>query len=342
MTLVIGVAGGLWRLGWAVPLPGTQPATFHGALTVAAFFGTVIGLEYAAASARRLAYVGPGCAALGGLSSVFGAPHPLSAALLLAGGALLAALAFGHWRRDRSLYAAVALAGAVSGAIGSGFWLAGLPASEASGAWLAFLVLTILGERLELCHLQRPAGFAVGLLAALAVLLIAGALLLPWSWRAGTAAIGVAFIGLSVWLLVHDVARRNLRHHRQARFTAICLIGGYVWLGVGGLLLPWAAAGDPLYDAALHAVFIGFVFAAMMAHISVILPALLDTEVPYTPLFYLHLTILNATLLWRVLADLFGQPQWSAWGGLGNALAIALFLLTTAASIRRGQREPAD
>jgi hypothetical protein len=342
MTLVIGVAGGLWRLGWALPLPGTQPATFHGALTVAAFFGTVIGLEYAAASAHRLAYVGPACAALGGLSSAFGAPHLLSASLLLAGSVWLAALAFGHWRRDRSLYAAVALAGAVSGAVGNGFWLLGFPASEASGAWLAFLVLTILGERLELSHLQRPPGIAVWWLAAMALLLGAGALVLPWFWRPGTVAVGLAFIGLAAWLLLHDVARRNLRHHRQARFTAICLVGGYVWLGIGGLALPWAAAGGALYDAALHAVFIGFVFAAMMAHISVILPVLIDAEVPYTPLFYLHLSILNATLLLRVVADLFDQPLWSVWGGMGNALAIALFLGITATSVLRGWRPPED
>ncbi|MDD5249136.1 MAG: hypothetical protein PHY45_09130 [Rhodocyclaceae bacterium] len=336
VSLAFGVLGGLWRLGWEPPLPGTQPATFHGALMVAAFFGTVIGMERAAC-ARRLAYLGPACAGVGGLATALGAPHPFSAALLVAGSAVLAALAFASFRRQPAPHAVMALAGALCGVAGNLVWLAGFPASEAVGAWLAFLVLTISGERLELSHLRLPATAPLALLAAAALLLPVGALILPFHWQAGATLIGVALVGLSLWLLVNDVARRNLRHHGQMRFSSVCLVGGYVWLGVGGLLLPFAGSYGPLYDAALHAVFLGFVVAMVVGHASLMLPAVLGIAVPYTPWFYVHLALLNATLLLRIDGDLAGRPEWRAWGGLGNAAALALFLLATAISALRGR-----
>lgn len=56
---------GLWRLGWAFPLPASlaaQGAAFHGPLMVSAFFGTVIALERAVALATGWAYLGPALA----------------------------------------------------------------------------------------------------------------------------------------------------------------------------------------------------------------------------------------------------------------------------------------
>lgn len=337
IALVLGVLGGLWRLDWSVPLPGTQPATFHGALMVAAFFGTLIGLEHAAAAGRRPAYLGPACSALGGLLTAFGAPHDISASLLLAGSAVLALMAFGHWRRDRAPHAGVALVGALCGVAGNAIWLWGSPASEAAGAWLAFLVLTVVGERLELSHLRRPTAGVLALLGAAVALLVGGALTLPWQWHWGAVAVGGGLVGTAVWLLATDVARLNLGHRRQVRYTAAALVSGYLWLGVGGLALPFAAAGGPLYDAGLHAVFLGFIFAAAMGHAPEILPGLLDVEVPYSPLFYAHLALLEASLLVRVAGDLLGQPAWRAWGALGNAAALALFVLVTADGIRRAR-----
>lgn len=335
--LAFGVLGGLWRLGWEPPLPGTEPASFHGALMVAAFFGALVGLQRATAYGRRIAYLAPACAAAGGASTALGAPHPVSASLLLAGSVLLAALAIVSCRRQAAPHTLAALAGALCGIGGNLLWLVGLPASQAVGAWLAFVVLAACGERLELSHLRRPTVGTLALLATAALLLLAGALTLPLRWHAGTALTGAGLAGLSLWLLVNDVARRNLRHHGQMRFTAVCLVGGYVWLGIGGLLLPFAAASGPLYDAALHAVFLGFVFALVVGHASLVIPALLGVAVPYAPFFYVHLGLLNTTLLLRVAGDLAARPAWSAWGGLGNAVALALFLVAAGVGALRGR-----
>ncbi|GGK76972.1 hypothetical protein Ppa06_38590 [Planomonospora parontospora subsp. parontospora] len=51
------------------------------------------------------------------------------------------------------------------------------------------------------------------------------------------------------------------------RYAAACLLAGYGWPAVTGA--PWAAtgpaAGEYLYDAALHALFLGFVVSMVFA-----------------------------------------------------------------------------
>jgi hypothetical protein len=336
--LVLGALGGLWRLGWEPPLPGTEPATFHGALMIAGFFGTLVGLERAVAAGRRLAYLAPLLTGCGGLATAFGAPHLISASLLLAGSTVLAAVAFGAWRREPAAHQRLLLTGACCGVAGNALWLAGLPASEAVAAWAGFLVLTIAGERLEVSHLRLPSAAALKLLAAAAALYVAGAAILPLHWQTGTLLVGAALIGLSLWLFVHDIAGRNLRHHGQVRYTAICVVAGYAWLALGGLLLPFAAQGGLRYDAALHAVFLGFVFAMAFGHAPVVFPAVVRAAIPYSPLFYGHLALLNATLVLRLAGDLFARDTWRAWGGAGNAAALALFAFVMIGSVLRGRR----
>ncbi|MFB9895270.1 hypothetical protein [Planobispora takensis] len=63
------------------------------------------------------------------------------------------------------------------------------------------------------------------------------------------------------------------------------LLAGYGWLATAGIL--WAAsglaAGPYLYDAALHALFLGFVMSMVFGHAPVILPAVLRVRLPYRP-----------------------------------------------------------
>ena len=340
-SLALGILGGLWRIGWDIPLPGTQPATFHGALLVSAFFGTVIGLERAVAYGRRAAYLGPLCAACGGIATAWGAPHLLAAGLLLVGSGVLAATTYAIHRRQAAPHLLILLVGALCGVVANLLWLVGLPASDAVGAWAGFLVLTISGERIEHAHLRRPSAAALKTQTLLAALCGAGAATLPFHWQAGSMILGLSLLGFALWLLVNDVARRNLRHGGALRFGAICLVDGYFWLALGGLLLPFAAPGGLVYDAALHAVFLGFVFAMVMGHALDIVPNVLGSAVVYTPLLYAHVVLLNATLLLRGAGDLAQRADWRTWGGVGNALAIALFLAATLVGALRGRKSAA-
>jgi hypothetical protein len=111
-----------------------------------------------------------------------------------------------------------------------------------------------------------------------------------------------------------------VRQARLPRYVAVCLLAGYFWLAVGGALIALSVA----YDAALHAIFVGFVFSMVFGHAPVILPAVLRTALPYHSVLYLPLVLLHASLAVRVALS----TQIGAWG---NAAAIAAFIVTAAA-----------
>src|SRR4029453_1557886 len=117
---------------------------------------------------------------------------------------------------------------------------------------------------------------------------------------------GVGMVLLACWLLRYDLARRTVRQTGLTRFIAVCLLSGYVWLGLGGVL-NWCFGGvlaGPYYDAMLHTVFVGFVFAMIFGHAPMILPAILRRTPSYHPTFYAPLGLLHASLLLRVVGDL--------------------------------------
>jgi hypothetical protein len=308
VSLAFGVAGGLARLS-PLEVPGTAIA-LHGPLMVSAFFGTVISLERAVAIDRPWAYAAPLAAGLAGVFLVAGLLAPGFALMVLAAAVFVAA-SIVVMRRQPSLETATLLAGAAA-------WLAGnvmlLEAQAAVPWWIAFFALTIGGERLELSRYLKRAPGVRRALAALVGLLV----LSPMAPRA----LGVVLLLLAAWLLVFDLARVTIRQDRLPRYVAACLLAGYFWLGLGGALMALSTA----YDAALHSLFLGFVFSMVFGHAPVILPAVLRVRFPYHPVLYLPLALLHASLAVRVFVS-------TALGAWGNAAAIALFILTAASLI---------
>lgn len=77
--------------------------------------------------------------------------------------------------------------------------------------------------------------------------------------------------------LRYDIAWRTLRRPGVPRFSAVCILSESLWLAVGGALALAAGAvyAGPLYDALLHSLFVGFVFAMIFGHAPIIVPALL-------------------------------------------------------------------
>jgi hypothetical protein len=142
-------------------------------------------------------------------------------------------------------------------------------------------------------------------------------------------------LGQALWLLRYDLARRTVRQRGLTRYIAACLLSGYVWLGVGGLLALTMAgpAAGPIYDAVLHSVFLGFIFALIFGHAPIIFPAILRLPVSYRPVFYGHLALLQLSLLLRVAGDLAGSLAARQWGGLLNVVAVLWFLGSTAYSL---------
>jgi hypothetical protein len=311
VSLAFGVAGGVARLS-PLDVPATAVA-LHGPLMVSAFFGTVISLERAAALGTPWAHAAPLAAGLGGICLLTGLVVPgfslmvLAALVFLACGARLV-------QRQPSLETVTLLAGAAAWFAGNVMLFEGAPAVP---WWVAFFALTIAGERLELSrYLRRPAWVRT-MFAALVSLLIVTPLL--------PRLLGLALIALALWLFAFDLARVTIRQQALPRYVAACLLAGYFWLGVGGALL----ASEIAYDAALHAVFIGFVFSMVFGHAPVILPAVLRVRFPYHPVLYAPLAVLHASLVVRVLFS-------TSIGAWGNAAALALFILVAIFLVRKG------
>ncbi len=330
-SLIVGVGAGLLRLGWSVPQPAAALAAFHGPLMVSGFFGTVISLERAVALARRWAYLGPLAAGAGGLALILGAAPALAQVLLALGSAVLLAGSVSVFLRQRALFTFTLAAGAASWLTGNLLWLGGLSVYEVVPWWAGFLVLTIAGERLELSRFLPPSPIAQRAFAAV----LAG---LTFGMALQAQLFGAALVALTLWLLRQDIARRTVKEKGLTRFIAVCLLSGYAWLAVAGTIMLGAglAPGSAAYDAALHALMLGFVFSMVFGHAPIIFPAVLRVAVPYHPLFYAPLALLHLSLLVRLAGDAASMPELRSAGGLLNAVALAAFILNTVAAVIRG------
>lgn len=335
LTMLIGsLWAGLIRIGWALPAPQANLALLHGPLFVCGMLGTVIGIERAVALGRPWAFGGPLLTLAGGVGLLLGLPLGLGA-LLLAGGSLGLLLVFGALlQRQPARFVVTMALGAAAWLVGNLLWLAGRPLALAALWWAGFLILTIVGERLELGRLRQLPSRALWAFTAGVGALLAGLLLAVVRYDAGVRLAGAAWAGLALWLLAYDIARRTLRREGVPRFSAVCILSGSVWLGVGGLIALGAGAvsAGPIYDALLHAVFVGFVFAMIFGHAPIIIPALLNIPLRFTRWSYLPLALLHLSLLARIVGDLALLLELRRWGGLLNATAILVFLAITAAS----------
>jgi hypothetical protein len=338
-SLLVGMWLGLARLGLAVPLRNLAPGD-HGPLMVSGFLGTVISLERAVALRARWGYLAPVLAGLGGLVTLLtdSVAGPLLS--LLASGVVVAILAQ-VVRLDRSLHHWLL-------SVAGGAWLAGnlrlllgAPVFDVVPWWWMFLTLTIAAERLELNRLLRPTAGARAAFVAAVATLGAGALASLVDRAVGFRLLGLGSLGIAVWLLQFDIARRTIRQSGMVRFIATSLLSGYLWLAVGGALAAWWGhpVAGPLYDAMLHAVLVGFVFSMIFGHALVIVPAVLGVAVPYRSRFYLHLGLLHLSLVLRVVGDLGGEAALRQLGGVLNLAAVLLFIGSTVASAAGGQRE---
>lgn len=338
-SLAVGVGAGLMLLGWQVP---TSPSTLphHGPLMISGFFGTVISLERAVALRRLWAYLGPLCSGAGGLALILSFTPPLAPALIAAGSLVLVAASVVVFVRHRAVFTLILALGSLCWLIGNVLWLRGVSIPAVVPWWIAFLVLTIAGERLELSRLLPLSSGAKRLFAAIVIVLLAGLLILLMQVTIGAKAFAAALLLLPLWLWRHDIARHTVQQQGLTRFIAVCLLSGYFWLAVGALilLLPGELASNRLhYDAALHAILLGFVFSMVFGHAPIIFPAVLNVQVPYHPTFYLPLIVLHASLLVRLSGDLLNLPPLRATGGMLNALALLLFIIGAISAVVRGK-----
>jgi hypothetical protein len=327
LAMAVGLWTGLVRLG--VALPGAGLSELHGALMICGFLGTVISLERAVALGLGWPYAAPLLSCAGTIALLAGMPSLAALTFLFAGMILLLASA-SIVARQPALFTIVLAIGAACWCAGTLQWLLGYPMPAAVGWWLNFLVLTIAAERLELSRLTKP------LPSRQATFAIVIALLLLGSARGELAAEAAPFtaaglLGCSAWLLRYDLARRTIHSVGQPRFAAISILAGHVWLAIAGILLlvvpPGATAFS--YDAAVHAIAIGFVLSMIFGHAPIILPAVLGIRLRYGSFAYVPLALLHASIILRVAGDLLEWVDLRA----GSAVATIVALIAYAAHL---------
>ena len=334
-AMVAGLWTGLGRLG--VELPGGLPAIaeFHGALMISGFLGTVISLERAVAIGRWWTYTAPALSAIGAALLIAGAPAFAAGAFLLAG----IALTFNSGivvARQPALFTIILTVAAGCWVAGTLVWINGGPTASVAGWWLAFLILTIAAERLELSRLLSPPPSSQLTFALATTLIMIGAARGELGGEAAPYS-GAGLLAATAWLVRHDIALRTIRLATQARFTAACLLAGYFWLGLAGLLFlvvpPGTAAFS--YDAAVHAIAIGFVLSMIFGHAPIILPAVTGLHIRYSAAAYAPLVLLHLSLLLRISADLFGWIEMRTISGPATIIALVGYAATLLIASRK-------
>ena len=333
-AFLIGLWVGLARLGLALPGSGTLVPS-HGALMISGFLGTVIALERAVAIGRWWAYAAPALAALAAAVLVANGAAAASAIFLLAG-ALLTLNSTFIVVRQPALFTIVLAVAAACWVAGTLIGMRGASVGPVTGWWLTFLVLTIVAERLELSRLLSPPRSSQWTFVLAVALILIGAA--RGEFGGETAAFsGLGLLAVTAWLARHDIARRTVRFAGLARFSAACILSGYAWLTVAGLLLLIAPPGAAVfsYDAIVHAIAIGFVLSMIFGHAPIILPAVTGLKVRYHAAAYLPLALLHLSVLLRIAADLAGQADLRMVSGPLTALAFVAYAATLIIASRR-------
>ncbi len=337
IALITALWGGLQRMGVAMPFLNLAIPLSHGQLMIGGFLGTVISLERAVAMKKSWYFLAPMFAGLGSLFLLFGFLPSLAITFIFTASIILVLTFIVLVKQFPHLHMGVMAYGALFWLWGNILWLAGFPIAVLVPWWIAFLVVTIAGERLELSRIliitpKKKKLFLSGL-----GIYSLGILISLFEYRLGIMINGAGMIALAAWMLSYDMARKTVKVPGLSSFIAQSLLVGYVWLGIGGAIAIFSKGetAGMYYDAELHSVLVGFVFSMIFGHAPIIFPAILRVKMLFSKRFYIHLYLLHASLALRVLADLVEWIPGRQWGGILSAIAIVLFFLNTVTSIRK-------
>ena len=342
LSLMVGLWAGALRLGWNLPVLGQGIPLGHGPFMVVGFLGTLIGLERAVAGNRIWPYGVPISTGLGALTLLFGFPLLVGASLTTIGSLLMVLVFVSLYRQSPAAHFVIMGVSAIAWGIGNTLWSRGVALFTVVPWWVGFLVLMIAAERLQLSRvMQRSTRTFVLFYLSTAVLLL-GLTYSLISFHLGLRLTGIGLLALALWLGRYDIAWSSIRRPGLPRFMAVCLLSGYVWLAVSGLLWLFMAhhfQSGPRYDAMLHGIFLGFVFPMIFAHAPIIFPAITGMALPFRAAFYAHLFLLHLSLLLRIAGALMLWISAYRWGGTLNILAVVIFVGNNIYAAKLGARE---
>ncbi len=330
-SLVTALYTGLLRLGWDFPI--NEAVAHHGALMVGSFLGSVIILERVVALKIKFLYVIPILSAFSGILFLLGLKF-WALIFLLLGGTGLVIIYLILIERHKHYYFYIMLLGAVCWIIGNIFLLQGQLYAKSVSWWIVFILYTVLGERLELSKFMPPTRWKKPLLWVSCIILMTG-LLMPYHGP-GSQVTGLGFVLIALWLLKYDIIRKSIKVKGLHRYSASMLGAGYFWLLITGIFFMVGTQQVYMYDAAIHAFFMGFTFSMIFAHGPIIFPGVAGLPFkPFHNILYLLGTVLQLSLIIRICGDHFVLTDLRMVGGLLNAVIILLFFVTLVILIKR-------
>lgn len=334
--LLLGMYTGLARAGLEHSI---VRADIHGIVMVFGFLGTVIAVERAVALGARWGYIGPATSGV----AVFVLPfaHTTGGVLLFVAGVVVC-LTYTRLmaRGSRDMHLVIMGIGAALWVYAMVLWLAGFGPIRITPLLVGFLVLTVIGERLELSRLTMPSASSRHRFLGATGAFVAGTVVAPFWRSSGLIVAGIAVTAQVLWMGRYDLARRTVKRHGVTRYAAACMLSGYVWLFIGGGFMIAVGIGLPgalLHDALVHAIFLGFILSMVMGHAPIIIPAVLRTGYAFSTAAYVPLVLLHASVAVRIAADVLGAYAWRELALHGNIAALSVFVILTIRAVRRAQ-----
>ena len=339
LSLLTGIFSGWFRIGWNLPI--SLPSGEHGALMVGSFLGTLICIERSVSYHNKAALFVP---LVNGLSLIFFllAMPKIAYIFLILGGAGLTGIYYIVYVKHKGIHILIMMAGAMCYLIGSAVLYNSSFYPAVVMWWIAFLFLTITGERLELSRfilLKNKIKKQSVLIFLISLFIVS--ILLPFHSDLGSSLSAVSMIGSAIWLFKYDMAKHSLKKPGQSFYSGMLLITGYCWLMLTGVFFALGAYLGSFYDASLHAFFLGFVFMMIFAHAPVILPAVLKLgSSPFGKTLYMWYVLLNLTLIFRVSTFIPEVAAYKHWAGMLNGIAILGFFANMIVLAKLARRKP--
>jgi hypothetical protein len=347
LALIAGLWGGIYRIGWLVPPLAPELPGIHGPLIVCGFLGTLFGLDRAFSLKTPWAYLSPAIIAIGSFLLFQWPVEPMAPALIFIGSLGFSLICFLVQSRQPNLYNLMIFVGSLHWLAGILIWFSQWPVYNIYAWWIGFVLFTIVGQRLELAHrikLEQPP--FIWLKIALAVVILGEIIMvighfsgpdsvidvhidaindprLTWGMRVT----GVGIFAAALWLLIFDAAWSLLAGRGMAKYAAICLISGYIWLAVTGALSIMFAGlvSGVRYDALIHAFFLGFLWFVIFGHGPILVLSSLGCRVEPSLFLYVPVVALHGSLVIRIIGDMLRDIEMKKIGGAGNGMALLLF-----------------
>lgn len=335
ISMVVGIYCGIIRVGQPLPSGAYLPVAHHGVLMAGSFLGTLICLERVVTFPDKRAWAGVILMALSLPLFIFELPR-YGVLSLLTGSAGYSWISVSNYRKYKLKGDLIMAVGSVFQVIAYIIFFFTYSYPRAFAAWLLFLILTIMGERLNLTRFLPvskkafyEAYFWLGLL-----------LLSSFLYHFGLkVVVGLSMIGLAQWLLRNDIVRINLQKQGHYHFLGLALLLAYLWLAVTGVLSMREMGNPYLYDAVLHSFFVGFVLSMILAHAPIIFPGILGIKTtPFHPVMYVWLMGLHASLIIRIYGDMTENFELRKLGGIYNGVFFLIYILTVMGLIIKFKR----